>query len=76
MRKPVFGVSNQVRHNPGCIQPQKMARGLKFRIWVVEGLYYPYSEKQTASLFSHMQKSCFHMSGSYVIATINTNVNV
>ena len=29
--KPVFGVSDQVRHKP-AVQPQKMARGLKFRI--------------------------------------------
>ena len=27
-----------------AVQPQKIARGLKFRIKVVEGLYYPYSE--------------------------------
>ena len=30
MRKPVFGISDQVRHNQ-AVQPQKMARGLKFR---------------------------------------------
>ena len=41
MRKPVFGVSNQV-------QPQKMARGLKFRIKEEEGLYYPSSENKGA----------------------------
>ena len=29
VRKPVFGVSGQVRHNRAA-QPQKMARGLKF----------------------------------------------
>ena len=31
VRKPVFGVSDQVRHKP-AVQPQEMARGLKFRI--------------------------------------------
>ena len=31
----------------------KMARGLKFRIWKVEGLYYPCSENR------HMQKAGF-----------------
>ena len=31
MRKPVFGVSDQVRHSLGCTA-QKMARDLKFRI--------------------------------------------
>ena len=30
-RKPVFGVSNQVRHKPDCTT-QKMVRGLKF--WI------------------------------------------
>ena len=45
MRKPVFGVSDQVRLNQ-ALQPQKMATGLKFRIKVVEGLYYPCSENK------------------------------
>ena len=31
-----------------AVQPQKMARGLKFRILVVEGLYYPYNENKGA----------------------------
>ena len=31
-----------------AVQPQKMASGLKFRIKVVEGLYYPYSENKGA----------------------------
>ena len=35
MRKPVFGVSDQVLHKSGCT-----ARGSKFRIKEVEGLYY------------------------------------
>ena len=43
MRKQVFGVSDKSNTNQ-AVQPQKMARGLKFRIWEVEGLYYPYSE--------------------------------
>ena len=30
------------------VQPQKVARGLKFRMQVVEGLYYPYSENKGA----------------------------
>ena len=29
-----------------ALQPQKMIRGLKFRIKVVEGLYYPHSENK------------------------------
>ena len=44
MRKPVFGVSD----TNWAVQPQKMARGLKFRIKVVEGLYYPCSENKGA----------------------------
>ena len=31
-RKPVFRVSDQVRHKPGSVQPQKLGRGLKFQI--------------------------------------------
>ena len=37
---PVFRVSDQVPHKLGCIQPQKMARGLKFWIGEEEGLHY------------------------------------
>ena len=39
MRIPVFGVSDPVRHKR-AVQPQKKARGLKFWIKKVEGLYY------------------------------------
>ena len=41
VRKPVFGVSDQVRHKPGCTTTED---GLKFRIKEVEGLYYLCSE--------------------------------
>ena len=34
------------------VQPQKMTRGLKFRIKVVERLYYPYSENKGADQLS------------------------
>ena len=44
MRKPVFGVSDTNQ----AVQLQKMARGSKFRTWVVEGLYYPYSKNKGA----------------------------
>ena len=43
VRKPVFGVSDQVRHKPGCT-----ARGLEFWIYEGEGLYYPCSENKGA----------------------------
>ena len=36
---------------PGPVQLQKMARGLKFRIKIEEGLYYPCSENKGADQF-------------------------
>ena len=62
MRKPVVGVSEQVRHKSDCI-----ARGLRFRVKEVEGSYYLHvcSEStgadQLRSSFSHMQKAGFLM---------------
>ena len=47
MRKPVFGVPTR-SHTNRAAQLQKMARGLKFRIKKVEGLYYPCSENKGA----------------------------
>ena len=44
MRKPVFVVSDTNR----AVQPQKVARDLKFRTEEVEGLYYPCSENKGA----------------------------
>ena len=43
MRKPTFWFLTRSDTNQ-AVQLQKIARGLKFQIWVVEGLYYPYSE--------------------------------
>ena len=40
MRKPVFKVSDQVRHNPGC--------GLNFWILELEVLFYLYIDKTKA----------------------------
>ena len=76
MRKPVFGVSDQVRHNQS-VDLQKIARGLKFRIKEVEGLYYPYSENKGADqlrdyrkpdlqlYFRRCKKPVFSQRGSY-----------
>ena len=47
MRKPTFWFPSRSDTNQG-VQAQKMARGLKFGIKVVEGLYYPYSESKGA----------------------------
>ena len=33
-------------HTNRAVQPHKMARGLEFLIWEVEGLYYPCSENK------------------------------
>ena len=50
MRKSVVGVSNQVRHKPGC-EAQKAARGLKFRIQEVKGSYPCSKNKGADQLF-------------------------
>ena len=45
MRKPVFGFPTRSDTNR-AVQSQKMDRGLKFRIKVVEELFYPCSENK------------------------------
>ena len=47
VRKPSSGFPTRSDTNR-AVQPQKMARGMKFRIFVVEGLYYPCSENKGA----------------------------
>ena len=47
MRKPVFDFPTRSDTNRD-VQLQKMARGLKFRIWIEVGLYYPCSENKGA----------------------------
>ena len=47
MRKPVSGFPTR-SHTNQAVQPHKMARGLKFRIYEVEELYYLYSENKGA----------------------------
>ena len=47
MRKPTFWFPTWSDTNQ-AVQLQKMARGLKFRIWKVEGLYYLCSENKGA----------------------------
>ena len=60
MRKPVFGVSDQVRHKLSfTVQPQKMVRGLKFWIKLEEGLHYLCGEnKGPDQLWIIMQLIC------------------
>ena len=66
MRKLVFGVSDQVRHKNGAVQPQKMAGGLKFRVKEVEGSYYPCSENKGADQLRGYREAdlclCFRIS--------------
>ena len=44
-------------HTNWAVQPQKMARGLKFQIWEVEGLYYPCSENKGADQLHGYRKA-------------------
>ena len=47
------------------VQPQNMAGGLKFRIYVEEKLYYPYSENKGADQLRGYREAdlrlCFHI---------------
>ena len=47
VRKPVFGFPTRSNTNRAVLS-QKKARGLKFRIQEVEGLYYPSRENKGA----------------------------
>ena len=62
MRKPVFPTRSNTNQ---AVQPQKMVRGLKFRIEVVEGLYYPCSENKGADQLRGYRKAdlllCFRI---------------
>ena len=57
VRKPVFGVSDTNR----AAQQKEMARGLKFRIKVVEASYYPYSENKGADQLRRYLRLCFRI---------------
>ena len=52
-------------HTNRAVQPQKMARGLRFRIYVVEGLYYQCSENKGADQLRGYREAdlrlCFHI---------------
>ena len=60
VRKPVFQVSDQVRHKPS-VQLHKMARGLKIWIEEVEGLYYPCSENKGADQLRGYREADLHL---------------
>ena len=64
MRKPVFGVSDQVRHEPGCTITEYDQR---FEISDLgsRGMYYPYSENKGADQLRGYRKAdlclCFRI---------------
>ena len=63
MRKPTFWFTNGSDTNQ-AVKPQNMTRGLKFRIWKEEGLYYPCSENKGADQLSGITadlRPCFHI---------------
>ena len=64
VRKPVFGVSDQVCHNR-AVQSLNMARGLKFWIQKVEGFFFPRSENKGADQLRDYREAdlllCFRM---------------
>ena len=77
MRKPVFGVSDQV-HTNRPVQPQKIVTGLKFQIWIVEGLYYPYSENKGADQLRDYREAdlrlCFRICRKLVFSRHGSNM--
>ena len=63
-RKPVFGLSEQVRHKQ-ILTIQKVARGLKSQMKKEEGLYYSCSENEGADQLRRNSKAdlciCFRI---------------
>ena len=86
MRKPASGFSTRSVTNQ-AVQPQKLARSLKFRIKKVEGLYYPCSENKGADqlrgyreadlrlCFRKCKNPVFSQRGSYNIYYIKVQVS-
>ena len=71
MRKPVSGFPTRYDTNL-AVQSLNMARGLKFRIQKVEGLYYPCSENKGADqLRGHREadlRVCFRINKNPVFS--------
>ena len=63
MRKPVFGVFDQVPPSDTnwAVPPQEMARGWNFRILVVERLYYPCSENKGTDQLRGYREADLHL---------------
>ena len=64
MRKPSSGFAAR-SHTNRAVQPQNIARGLKFRILEVEGLYYTCSENKDANQLRSIREAdlrlCFRI---------------
>ena len=60
MRKPTFWFPTRSDTNQ-AVQPQKMARGLKFGIKEVEGLYYLCSEDKGADQLRGYREADLHL---------------
>ena len=60
MRKPMFGFPTWSDTNR-AVQSQKIARGLKFRIQEVEGLYYQCSENKGADQLRGYREADLHL---------------
>ena len=58
VRKPGFPTRS---HTNWAVQPQKMARGLKFRIKEEERLYYPSSENKGADQLGSYYAADLHL---------------
>ena len=78
-------VSLKLSNEPLCektclraVQPKMMARGLKFRMLVVEGLYYPYSENKGTDQLRGCREAdlrlCFRNSKNPVFSRRGSNV--
>ena len=65
VRKPVFGVFDQVRHKLGLTATEDGQRLEISDMVVVEGLYYPYSENKGADQLRGYREAdlclCFHI---------------
>ena len=72
VRKPIVGVSDQVRHKPGCTATED-GRYLNFRIWKAGGLYYSSGENKGADqLRGHREadlRLCFRVCKNPVFLT-------
>ena len=60
MRKPTFWFPTWSDTNQ-AVQPQKVARGLKFLIYEVEGLYYLCSENKGADQLRSYREADLHL---------------